>query len=76
MKKKPTRPTARPARPRVTRDDRARGNRDPRALVSLLSAHTAMPVVQATEGLVVESNHVYVIPPNAHMEMRTAAGPA
>ena len=37
------------------------------ALVSLLSGQTAMPVVQATHGLNVEPNHVYVIPPNAQM---------
>jgi len=37
------------------------------ALVDLLSAHTAMPVVQVTEGLLVQRDHVYVIPPNTQM---------
>ncbi|HZM93105.1 MAG TPA: chemotaxis protein CheB [Vicinamibacterales bacterium] len=37
------------------------------ALVDLLSAHTTMPVVQVTEGLLVERNHVYVIPPNTQL---------
>jgi two-component system CheB/CheR fusion protein len=40
------------------------------ALVSLLAGQTGMPVVQAAEGMRVEANHVYVIPPNVHMEMR------
>jgi len=37
------------------------------ALVALLSGHSALPVVQATEGMDVAPNHVYVIPPNAQM---------
>ena len=37
------------------------------ALVTLLSAQSAMPVVQAEEGMRVEANHVYVIPPNRHL---------
>jgi len=37
------------------------------ALVSLLSSQTELPVVQATEGLRVQPNHVYVIPPNTQM---------
>lgn len=40
------------------------------ALVSLLSSHTAMPVLQASEGMRLEPDHVYVIPPNVQMEMR------
>ena len=40
------------------------------ALVALLAGVTTMPVEQAREGLQVERNHVYVIPPNVHMEMR------
>jgi two-component system CheB/CheR fusion protein len=36
-------------------------------LAQLLAGHTAMPVEQAIHGLQVEPNHVYVIPPNAHM---------
>jgi two-component system CheB/CheR fusion protein len=50
------------------------------ALVDLLSAHTTMPVVQVTEGLLVERNHVYVIPPNTQLlisglELRIAPRP-
>lgn len=37
------------------------------ALPALLSAHTAMPVVQVTDGVRIERNHVYVIPPNVQM---------
>ena len=33
-------------------------------LVEILAKKTAMPVRQATEGAVVEPNHLYVIPPN------------
>jgi two-component system, chemotaxis family, CheB/CheR fusion protein len=33
-------------------------------MVELLSRQTSMPVVEATDGTVVEANHVYVIPPN------------
>lgn len=40
------------------------------ALVTLLSAQTTLPVVQAAHGAMVEANHVYVIPPNAQVEMR------
>ena len=39
------------------------------ALPSLLSARTMLPVVQVTDGMLIESNHVYVIPPNVHMEV-------
>ena len=34
------------------------------ALVELLSSHTAMPVVEVTDGVHIRPNHVYVIPPN------------
>lgn len=37
------------------------------ALVSLLTGQSALPVVQATEGIRVAANHVYVIPPNTQM---------
>src|SRR5262249_15759379 len=37
------------------------------ALVTLLSGQSALPVVQAVEGMRVERNHLYVIPPNAQM---------
>src|SRR5262252_4222632 len=39
------------------------------ALVPLLSAQSELPVVQATHGMVVEADHVYVIPPNAQMSI-------
>jgi two-component system CheB/CheR fusion protein len=39
------------------------------ALASLLSAKTRLPVLQATDGIAIEPNHVYVIPPNMHMEV-------
>src|SRR5215470_16384006 len=37
------------------------------ALVPLLSGQTPLPVVQTTQGLDVEPNKVYVIPPNTQM---------
>lgn len=37
------------------------------ALPALLGATTRLPVLQATEGMRVEPNHVYVIPPNVQM---------
>src|SRR5262245_44292576 len=39
------------------------------ALPSLLSARTPLPVVQAIDGVRIESNHVYVMPPNVQMEV-------
>src|SRR5215471_17528415 len=39
------------------------------ALVPLLSSQSDLPVVQATHGMVVEADHVYVIPPNAQMSI-------
>ena len=39
------------------------------ALPSLLSARTTLPVVQVTDGMRIESNHVYVVPPNVQMEV-------
>ena len=39
------------------------------ALPALLSARTALPVVHATDGIRIEANHVYVMPPNVHMEI-------
>jgi two-component system CheB/CheR fusion protein len=41
-------------------------------LVELLSAGTAMPVVQATDGMALEIDHLYVIPPGAYLAL--AAG--
>jgi two-component system CheB/CheR fusion protein len=37
------------------------------ALPTLLTSFTSMPVVQVTEGMRVERDHVYVIPPNVQM---------
>src|SRR5262245_66389929 len=37
------------------------------ALPTLLTSYTPMPVVQVTEGMQVERDHVYVIPPNVQM---------
>ena len=39
------------------------------ALPELLASKTTLPVVQATNGMRIEPNHVYVIPPNVHMEV-------
>jgi two-component system CheB/CheR fusion protein len=39
------------------------------ALPVLLSSHTRMAVVQVTDGIRVEPNHVYVIPPNVQMAL-------
>lgn len=39
------------------------------ALPVLLGSHTRMPVVQAANGMVVEADTVYVIPPNVQMEI-------
>lgn len=33
-------------------------------MVELLTRHTSMPVVAAAEGMAVEANRVYIIPPN------------
>ena len=43
------------------------------ALATLLSRATTMPVVEVTDGLAVEPNHVYVIPPNKQMTIRDGA---
>jgi two-component system CheB/CheR fusion protein len=37
------------------------------ALPTLLTSYTSMPVVQVTEAMRVEANHLYVIPPNVQM---------
>ena len=39
------------------------------ALPVLLASHSAMPVVQVTDGVRIQPNHVYVMPPNVQMEM-------
>ena len=36
-------------------------------LPDLLASHTTMPVTHVTDGVGIESNHVYVIPPNVRM---------
>lgn len=41
----------------------------PSALASLLSRATAMPVTEVRDGIPVEPNHVYVIPPNTIMSI-------
>ena len=38
-------------------------------LSELLSKATKLPVVEVTEGINVQANHVYVIPPNADMSL-------
>ena len=46
---------------------------DPRhesALTELLSKATMMPVCEATQGVAVEPDHVYIIPPNASIELK------
>ncbi len=42
-------------------------------MVELLAEHTAMPVLQAAEGMPVEPDHLYVIPPGSYL---SAAGGA
>ena len=41
----------------------------PSALTELLSRETSMPVKEATEGMVIMPNQVYVIPPNANLAL-------
>ena len=36
-------------------------------MVDLLAGHTAMPVLQATDGMAIEREHVYVIPPGVYL---------
>src|SRR5256885_1744415 len=36
-------------------------------MVELMAKYTAMPVVEAREGMAVAANHVYIIPPNKYM---------
>jgi len=38
-------------------------------LPEILTKHTTMPVLEATEGMAIEADHVYVIPPNARMRV-------
>jgi two-component system CheB/CheR fusion protein len=39
-------------------------------MVELMARHTTMPVVEAEKDMPVESNHVYIIPPNKYMTIR------
>src|SRR5687767_9802770 len=39
------------------------------SLAALLAGHTPLPVVEATEGARIVPNRVYVVPPNAQMEL-------
>lgn len=43
------------------------------ALTTLLSKATSMPVHEVTEGVRVEANHIYVIPPNTSMSISDGA---
>jgi two-component system CheB/CheR fusion protein len=38
-------------------------------MVELLSGHTSLKVLQASEGIVVEPDHIYVIPPGANLSV-------
>ena len=38
-------------------------------MAELLSRHTSTPVVQVTEGLLLECDHIYVIPPNDYLSI-------
>ncbi len=42
-------------------------------LPELLASHSNVPVTQAADGMRVEPNHVYVIPPNVYMQMHNGA---
>ena len=43
------------------------------ALTQLLSKATAMPVLEVSDGMVLQRNHVFVIPPNKSMTIRDGA---
>jgi two-component system, chemotaxis family, CheB/CheR fusion protein len=42
-------------------------------MVDLLAGHTSMTVLQATDGMVIEREHLYVIPPGAYLSVRNGA---
>ena len=42
-------------------------------MVELLASHTPMTVVQATEGALIERNHLYVIPPGQYLAVKGGA---
>ena len=39
-------------------------------MVALLGSHTSMKVLQATDGMTIERNHVYVIPPRVYLSIK------
>ena len=39
------------------------------SLAYLLNNHSRMPVAEVTDNVRMRANHIYVIPPNAHLEM-------
>lgn len=42
-------------------------------LVDLLSAHTSLQIEQAAEGMLVEPDHIYIIPPGTYLAVRKSA---
>ena len=42
-------------------------------LVELLASHTSMTVLQATDGMPIEREHLYVIPPGAYLSVKAGA---
>jgi two-component system CheB/CheR fusion protein len=42
----------------------------PSLMVELLASHAAMPVAQAAEGMLLQADHFYVIPPDAYLAVR------
>src|SRR6476660_4085648 len=42
-------------------------------MAGLLTGHTAMPVLEAADGMPVERDHVYVIPPGVYLSIRDGA---
>ena len=42
-------------------------------LVDLLAGHTAMPVLQATDGMPIKRDHLYIIPPGAYLSVERGA---
>lgn len=42
-------------------------------MVDLLASHTSMPVQQATDGMLIEPDHLYVIPPGTYLSVNDGA---
>lgn len=42
-------------------------------MVELLASHTAMTVLQAADGMIIEPDHLYVIPPGAYLSVSHSA---